>query len=232
MIYERYSVTAKTTRNRGERAGLDARTIVKAARAIEPGRLTMKAVADAIGVDRKALNYHVESRDELMAMVAADAFSAEFTDFPISCDATWQESCRLFSLGLVASLDRMGMLAEHFRVGHSCTSGFLRPGEIVLARLVAAGFESEDAARLLLLLSNMTISYARDKAMEAQGGRALAQRVRTELAACEKGGLPVTSNLLERGVDIASERQLQLGIDIFLRGAEHRLQDALKSGGT
>lgn len=69
---------SSTRRSRGVRAGLDRRQIIDAARTLDPGAVTMQAVADVLGVDRKAVNHHVSDRETLLGLVAVDAFSEHF----------------------------------------------------------------------------------------------------------------------------------------------------------
>jgi TetR/AcrR family tetracycline transcriptional repressor len=206
-------------RSRGMRAGLDLDMIVKTARLVPPVNLTMQAVATELGVDRKALSYYVEDRESLLALVATDAFSANFATVSIPPASSWQEACRFFAQGFAASLIQTGSLVEHFRLGHSLAVGFLQPGESILAKMIAAGFEGQMAARLVHLLSNICIAYAKDCVIAARGGRALAGSVRSAIASSEAHDFENISTILEAGVAIDSDEQLSLSITVFLEGA-------------
>jgi AcrR family transcriptional regulator len=207
-------------RTRGARAGLDLTKIVRAARGMAPGDLTMKAVAGALGVDPKALNYHVADRESLLALVAADAFTANFVTVQIADDCNWQDACRIFAAGLAASLIETGLLVEHFRLGHSLAIGFLEPGERILAKMIAAGFGEETAARLSQLLANICIGYARDYVVASRDGRILAGNLHDAIEASDRQNFETLSRILKAGVAIDSETQLGLSIDVFLKGAE------------
>jgi len=207
-------------RTRGARAGLDLAKIVRAARGLAPVNLTMKAVAAALGVDPKALNYHVENRESLLALVAADAFTANFATVRIPDDCSWQDACRIFAAGLAASLIETSQLVEHFRLGHSLATGFLEPGESILKKMIAAGFGEETAARLSLLLGNICIGYARDYVIASRDGRVLAENLHDAIEASNGQDFENLSRVLKAGVAIDSETQLGLSIDVFLRGAE------------
>src|SRR5271168_335957 len=64
-------------RTRGRPARISRERIIAAARTIAPEALTMQKVADVLGVDPKALNYHVRDRDGLRELVAVDVFESE-----------------------------------------------------------------------------------------------------------------------------------------------------------
>ncbi|GIM93444.1 hypothetical protein [Paractinoplanes toevensis] len=53
-----------------------------AARDMDPATLTMQAVAERLGVDRKALNYHVTDRDGLLELVAQETLSSLLGERP------------------------------------------------------------------------------------------------------------------------------------------------------
>ena len=211
-------------RTRGSRAGLDLAKIVTTARGMAPADLTMKAVANELGVDPKALNYHVADRESLLALVSTDAFSSNFATVDIGEDSSWQAACRIFAEGFAASLIETGLLVEHFRLGHSLAIGFLKPGEALLNKMSAAGFDEETAARLAHLLANICIGCARDVIITSRNGRVLAGNIRKALEASEAEEFETLSRLLEAGVPIDSGKQLDLGISLFLIGAEEHLR--------
>ena len=212
------------TRSRGMRAGLDLETIVRTARLVAPGDLTMQSVAKALGVDRKALNYHVEDREGLLALVAKDAFSTNFATVRIPEDCSWQEACRIFAEGFAASLIETGLLVEHFRLGHSLAVGFLKAGETMLSKMISAGFDGETAARLIHMLGNICIGYAKDCVIASRGNRDLARNVRTAISYSGEDEFENTAALLAAGVPVDSKKQLELSLAVFLEGAQMRLR--------
>ena len=104
----------------------------------------MKAVADVLGVDRKALSYHVSDRDTLLGFVAADAVLTAFSEVEIA-EAPWQAVCRAYATGLTESVSAAGKLADHIRLTNATALTFLRPTEVLLGRLIQAGFSDETA---------------------------------------------------------------------------------------
>jgi TetR/AcrR family transcriptional regulator, tetracycline repressor protein len=52
----------------------------------------MQAVADALGVDRKAVSYHVGDRESLLALMASTVFTSEFARVPAPTDGDWRDA--------------------------------------------------------------------------------------------------------------------------------------------
>ena len=77
-------------RGRGESAGIDLEQILTVAKSMPRSSLTMQSVANALGVDRKALYNYVPDRDGLLTLVALDAFAAQFATLDIARTSSWQ----------------------------------------------------------------------------------------------------------------------------------------------
>ena len=84
---------------RGRPARINRQMLVDAARSLDREGLTLQAVADRLGVDRKALSYHVAGRQELIDLVATQTISQELggLELPLEWDAaiySWAEATR------------------------------------------------------------------------------------------------------------------------------------------
>jgi AcrR family transcriptional regulator len=73
----------------GRPARLDREMIARAASEVGLDRLTMKAVADQLGVSVPGLYHHVEGRDDLMALAAE--YSASRIAIPVDRGQQWTE---------------------------------------------------------------------------------------------------------------------------------------------
>jgi len=203
----------------GVRAGLNLPQIIEAARSLEPDALTMQALADELGVDRKALNHHVSDRETLLGLVAMDAFAEAFSAVHIAAHTEWREACRAYARGFTDSVLAAGILADRIRLGDPLVTNVLRPTEAVLRKLVEAGFDDETAMRALALLTNICLAYARDIAITARCGvnprplilrKALEQRDPEEYENLARiAALPVSTY---------DRAQLELSIDVFITG--------------
>ncbi|WP_159499299.1 TetR/AcrR family transcriptional regulator C-terminal domain-containing protein [Microbacterium sp. 18062] len=211
-------------RGRGERAGLDRATIIAAARRIDPGTLTMQSLADDLGVDRKALHHHVNGRDALLEMVAEHVFLERMSATAIPPDADWRDACRVFAAGMRRSLVDSGVLAPHFRSTPVMTLSAIRPAEIVLERMLAAGFSEENAGRALLLLTTVGIGFAREEVADARnGGHPQIGPFRDLLARTPPADLGVLRRLDASGFDAYGDAQFTFDIDAVVAGLEAAL---------
>jgi TetR/AcrR family tetracycline transcriptional repressor len=207
-------------RARGKHAGLDLARIVEAARSLDPDTLTMKAVADQLGVDRKAIHHYVNDREALLGLLAVDTFSARFSAVQISAHSQWQEACRSYALGVTDSAIAVGVLTEHLLLDKLLATRFLDTTEAVLKKLIEAGFDDEAAVRSLAMLTNICVGYARDAGLAARN----VERPRRSLLreALNERSPQVFENLARIAVspvDTYDRRQLELSIEVFLRGA-------------
>lgn len=206
---------------RGERAGIDRALIVETARAFDPEVLTMKALADELGVDRKTLNHHVNDRETLMGLMALDAFSDTFSAVRVAAQGTWQDACRTFAWGFTDSVVSAGALAEHLRVEDSLATVTLETTEAVVEKMIAAGFDDESAVRCLALLTNICMAFARDivNVSPSKESSRLAL-LRQALEGRRAEDFVHLSRIARSRVNTYTKRQLDLSIDVFLSGAE------------
>jgi len=209
----------------GVRAGLNLKRIIEAARSLDPDELTMQALAEELGVDRKALNHHVSDRETLLGLVAMDAFSEAFSAVHIAAHAQWQEACRTYARGFTDSVIAAGVLADRVRLSDPYVTSVLQPTEAVLKKLVEAGFDDEIAMRSLALLTNICLAYARDTVITARSGvsprplilrKALGQRDPEEYEILVRiAALPVSTY---------DKAQLELSIEVFISGTDAMLR--------
>lgn len=204
-----------TRRGRGARAGLDRDRILEAARGLDPRTLTMQSVADALGVDRKALNYHVRDRESLLEMLAIDALAAHSSAIEVDPDADWRAACRAWATGLRDSIVATGALVFEIRFSTQRDLAAVGPAEAVLEKLLEAGFELETAARGMHLLSTLAIGFGRDLAMSAaEGGHPQIAELRRALAGTSEG-LEALRALVGAGIDTYDDTQFEFDLAAF-----------------
>ncbi|MGP0174969.1 hypothetical protein ACSVIJ_24225 [Pseudomonas sp. NCHU5208] len=214
-------------RSRGQRAGLDLKRIIEVARTIEHTELSMQTVADALNVDRKALNYHVRDRQTLLNLVAIDAFDGNFSSEGISAAASWDEACRRFSHNFVESVVSLGSLAEHLWFGDSISDLTLAPSEALFEHFRIAGFHDEDSVRLVTMLAILCLGHARDILQAAtEAGCTRPRSLKASLEGADPKAFKNLIRIAALGVDTYSREQLDFTVDIFIEGARGRLQGA------
>jgi AcrR family transcriptional regulator len=149
-------------RNRGRPARISRERIIAAARTIAPEALTMQKVADVLGVDPKALNYHVGDRDGLRQLVVLDVFESELRRVKIPGDGDWRDVVRAYVHALREATIKLGVLAVAIHLPGSQGLGALGPVESVLQALVGAGLDIEDAGHALALITEVAYIAGRD----------------------------------------------------------------------
>ncbi|WP_328467753.1 TetR/AcrR family transcriptional regulator C-terminal domain-containing protein [Actinoplanes sp. NBC_00393] len=152
-------------RRRGRPARIDRARIVAAARDMDPQTLTMQAVAERLGVDRKALNYHVSDREGLLELVALDVLSGEVSEIPMPAGGDWRDQLRAFAHNMRAGLVRTGALFEYVRMPVAGGLAGIAAAEKLMESLVAAGFAERDAGRAIGFVAEFVFSSARDAVM-------------------------------------------------------------------
>lgn len=229
------TTTGSKGRKRGGPARISRHLIVAAARDMDPQTLTMQAVADRLGVDRKALNYHVTDRDGLLRLLAANAFertSAEafkeyFEASGIAPDDDWRVAIRTWATTVRDSMVASGIVSAFFPLGAD-TLSVLKPAEIVLQQMLRAGFDIRTAGRGLTFVTSFAMGVGRDILLENQlGEHPQASEVRALLAL---GGdtsdyaafLELTTTGINGPDDVA--HQFEFEVEVFIAGMEQRLR--------
>ncbi len=231
------AVSGSRGRKRGGPLRINRDKIVEAARTLDPQTLTMQAVADELGVDRKALNYHVTDREGLLRLIAADvfegtcaeAFQTYFDARGVAPDDDWRAAVRTWAVTVRDSLVATGIVSNYFPLGADSVR-VLEPAEFVLQQLLRAGFDLPTAGRALTGATRLAMGVGRDVLLAAQSG--------------EHPQVPEVRRLLEEGGDATPleafrglaeleinsprdiETQFEFELDVFVTGLQSRLHPA------
>ena len=155
-------------RRRGRPRQISRERIVSAARDLPPDTLTMQAVAGALGVDPKALNYHVGGREGLRELVALDVFESELRRVELPEDGDWRVVARSYAAAIRDAYLKVGVLATSFHLPAASGLGALAPVECLLQALVDAGFDAVQAGRALTQISETAYAAGRTAVLAAQ----------------------------------------------------------------
>lgn len=203
--------------------GLDPDTIVAAARGLDPATLTVQAVADRLGVDRKAVAYHVAGRDGLLQLLAEDAFTSRFDVVEIPADADWRDGLRLVATSMRDILLGAGTLVTHIRFDPSTSAAALRPAEEVLARLVAAGFDEDSAVRAIALVTDVAMAHARGVLLNARaGGHPQRVELHEALSTMDAADHALLHRIDDTGFSTFDEAQFAFDLDVVIAGLDAR----------
>lgn len=220
--------TPPVRRARGVRAGLDSEQIVAAARTLDPGSVTMQAVAEVLGVDRKAVNHHVSDRETLLGLVAMDAFAESFS-VQLTAPSSWQEACRTYAIGFTGAVIAIGPLAGHLDLKNPFVTTMLEASEAIVRKLIEAGADDETALRSLVLLTNICLSHARDVAAIATSEALPRPELLRQAMSEHTPEIPTLARIAGYKVDTYDTTQLELSIDVFIRGVDARLGEHIRS---
>jgi AcrR family transcriptional regulator len=220
---------AAKPRQRGRPRQITRDRIVSAARTLAPEQLTMQAVADVLGVDPKALNYHVGDREALRELVAVDAFVVELGRMEIPTDGDWRDVLRAYAFALRDAHTALGVLATYFRLPASSLAA-LEPIETVLQALVDAGFSVDDAGHVLRLVSELGHAAGREAVFLSQSrGHPYVSEVATALNTAAAKEFPRLREVVAaRDADPEDRRHLDFSLDAIFAGLQGRSADALR----
>lgn len=214
-----------TPRQRGRPRRISRDRIVSAARSVAPEALTMQAVADVLGVDPKALNYHVGDRDGLRELVALDVFESALARVALPAGGDWRSVLRTYCVALRDAVVELGVLATYFRLPPTGI-GALAPVERVLQELVDAGFSVTDAGHALRLVTELGHAAGREAVFLAQATvPPNVDEVATALGGAVEGAFPMLRQVVAaRGQDTDDEAQLVFSLDAVIAGFEEMLR--------
>jgi TetR/AcrR family transcriptional regulator, tetracycline repressor protein len=146
---------------RGRPAQISREQIVAAARELAPADLTMKTVAEMLGVTRKALNYYVNDRAGLVALVVLDRFEAQLDLVRLPDSGDWHAVVRAYADAIRGGIVEVGELATHYPVSRMATPAALGIAERVLQSLIAGGFDIDEAGMALTVVNDAATDAGR-----------------------------------------------------------------------
>jgi AcrR family transcriptional regulator len=193
--------------------------IVAAAREIDPSTLTLQAVALRLGVDRKAITYHVSGLDELTALVAAENLADELADLDLSGGA-WQDAVRTYAVATRDTLLRTPTLA--MVIERIPGAGVLRPVDALAGRLFDAGFDEAVTGRAVSIISTVVFAGARDILLaRTYGEEPITADVRRILGGLPDDDLVNIRRMLDvPGLEPRSDREQWFDLDLVVAGLE------------
>lgn len=221
-------VTYRESRRRAERRPpLDAAQVVRAALALldEVGLddLTMRRLAERLGVKASSLYKHVRHKEELLVLLADEISGAVASP---RAEGGWKaqllELARNFRRGLLAHRDAARVLAQTAPVGPRR----LRHVDTVLAILRTAGLSGRDAARAAYHLNNFITEFAADEERYRAASSAFGSRrkmfaeTRRHFASLPRQDYPALVELADHLAEDDPDGMFEFGLGIWIRGIE------------
>lgn len=183
--------------------------------------LSMRRLADELGVGKMTLYGHVRSKDELLDAVI-DAAVAE-REIPVR-NGPWRQQ-----LGELMRRSHRNLTAHPALVSIRLERPVVRPdalrfGEAGMAILQGAGFDAEEAARAFRLLYTYVVGYAGlSPAARVDESRRMAA---VAIAGLDPNEYPnLTDAAAAFSAAMAGEEQFEYGLECILDGLEARLAE-------
>ncbi len=190
----------------------------------------MQAVADALGVSRKALHYYVGDREGLLTLMVLDQFERELADVELPTDDGWQAALRAYAVAFRDGLVRIGEATDFTRLGGLSTAAALALADRVLDALLRAGVDPDNARHALTAASNIAQSAAHTVVAQTVSG---VHRHRAETTAALMREPQDTYPALRRVLASAeadehdAETQFDFELDLVIAGLERMLANRL-----
>lgn len=207
-------------RRRGRPPRIDREKILAVARTLPPGRLTMQAVADRLGVHRNAVHYYVADREGLMKLLAHDAVVRNARDYHIPEDTSWQGVVRAFATWLKDNYLAAGELLDYYRYDAPENLKELLPVEHLLKTLIAQGFTPERAGRTLIMTVTLALGYARDVLLSGEDGTHPQSTAIAEAIPVDNAEFALLRRLADSGGQQADPAQFAFSLETMIRGLE------------
>jgi AcrR family transcriptional regulator len=210
---------------RGRPAQISREQIVAAARELGPADLTMKTVAEMLGVTRKALNYYVNDRAGLVELVVLDRFEAQLDEVRLPEGGDWHELLRAYADAIRGGIIEVGELATHYPVSGLATPAALGIAERVLQSLVAAGFDVDAAGMALTLVNDAATDAGRQVLLlDDRRVHPMVPSTLDALASAPAADLPLLRQLTTvRGGGDYLDDQFVFTISVLISGLERLL---------
>ncbi|MGE2691789.1 TetR/AcrR family transcriptional regulator [Mycolicibacterium pulveris] len=215
-------------RARGRPPRISRRKIVAAARRLATDELTMQAVADELGVTRKALHYYVGDREGLLALVLLDRFEREFESVELPVNGDWRAVLSAYAVAFRDGLVQVGMSTDFNKLQGLSAAAALALADRLLDRLLTAGLDPDSARHALTAASNIAQSAAQSIAAQTEAGL---HRHRAEAAAALQHEQQDTYPALRRVIESAhtgehdAESQFDFELGLLIAGVERILAD-------
>ena len=206
-------------RTRGRPAKISREHIVAAARSVASRNLTMQAVADALGVSRKALHYYVGDRQGLLSLVVADRFESELTRVELPAHDDWQSVLRSYAHAFRDGLIQVGVALDHTPLRGAGAAAALTLAERVIDVLLKAGFDPDDARKGLTALANIAQSSAQSAVQISAGRQDYGAETLAALQEADGAQYPSLRRVLA-GVPSSATDQFEFELNLAISGLE------------
>jgi len=130
----------------------------------------MQAVADELGVSRKALHYYVGDREGLLTLVVLDLFERELVRVELPTDDDWRAVLRAYACAFRDGLIQVGAATDFTQLRGVGATAALSLADRVLQALLVAGLDPDAARHGLTAASNIAQSAVQTVVAQTASG--------------------------------------------------------------
>ena len=187
-------------------------------------RLSMRRLAERLGIKAASLYNHVRDKEQLLALMA-DAICARIPD--VDHSKPWREQAETMALQVRRVLTTHRDSARVLAATPPAGPHRLRLIEQMLRALVAAGFSPTRVADAAFVINSYVVGFVLDETLGIPTDAASAKRMREEarrwFKSLPRDQYPTLVALADELVDAPAERRFALGLRALLDGFELRL---------
>jgi TetR/AcrR family tetracycline transcriptional repressor len=184
----------------------------------------MGAVAEVLGVSRKALHYYVGSREGLINLVVADLFEAELATVDLPRDGDWQTVLNVWAHAIRDGVVQVGTAATYVQLRGMGGAAAMELSERVTESLLRAGFSHLLARRALTVIANVAFTHANIALLEDQHGMYPHEyELATALAQAPDDKFPGLRQILACTRAEDTSHSFEFELDLAVTGLEHAL---------
>jgi AcrR family transcriptional regulator len=199
-------------------------TAMSLARRDGVGALTMRGIADQLGVSAMGLYRHVRTKEELLALIA-DRYFGEI-HYPLRSEGSWQEQiAEVFrSVRQVFSdhPDLAGIIATQPVDGTAAYRG----AEVVLQALQEAGMSDDDAVAAFDTLRSYTAGFSQRETARRQPDAPGAIARLHGIEALPAGQFPRVRALAGPLIVTDADERFERGLALLIAGIERQVADS------
>jgi len=186
----------------------------------------MQAVADALGVSRKALHYYVGDREGLLTLMVLDQFERELARVELPVHDDWRVVLRAYAVAFRDGMTQVGAVTDFTRLRGLSTTAALALADRVLDALLSAGLDPDSARHGLTAASNVAQSAAQTLvAQTASGVHRHRAQTSEALELQPQGTYPALRMVLASAEPVVhdAQSQFEFELDSMIAGLERIL---------
>lgn len=188
--------------------------------------ISMRKIADSLGVKASSLYYHVKDKEQLLHLLAEEISTK--IDFPDTA-LDWKIQLRLWSMSFRLSLLQYPDAVHIMNATHAASPNRLAHIEFLFRVLVEAGFKDVHVPWLASMLKNFIYGFVdeecrlRDRAKHSQESREESVTRYKEIEALPMERYPHFIRLAAYTTSVNWEEEFSFGLDVLLAGFVDKL---------